>query len=172
MIDQQVYERFIALLENNIGNILKISTAYTNTIQDKEDLVNDIALELWKSLSTFKGKSKLSTWVYRIALNTAMNFRRSAKRNSQLIHSAIEVSNVEQSNGFDNNPLIDILYECIAELDEFSKAIVLLYLDGLKHEEIAEITGISKTNVGTHISRIKEKLRKYASSKQKDYGIR
>ena len=126
---------------------------------------------MWKAFPSFKGKSKISTWVYRIALNTAMNFRRNNRRKREFIQSAIELHNSEQSSEIDNNPLIEILYECVAELDEFSKAIVLLYLDGYKHDEIAEITGISKTNVGTRISRIKEQLKNSAILKQERYGV-
>lgn len=170
MIEHQIHDRFITLLESNIGIILKISKAYTNTAQDREDLINDIAFEMWKSFPKFKGKSKISTWIYRVALNTAMNYNRKAKKKRDFIQSAIELQNIELSNESDDNPEIEILYECIAELDEFSKAIVLLYLDGYKHDEIAEITGISKTNVGTRISRIKEQLKNSAIPKQANHG--
>ena len=170
MTDHHINERFITLLEINIGIILKISKAYTNTAQDREDLINDIAFEMWKAFPNFKGKSKISTWVYRIALNTSMNYKRNSRRKKDFIQSAIELSNIEQAIDIDNNPLIEMLYDCITELDEFSKAIILLYLDGYKHDEIAEITGISRTNVGTRISRIKEQLRNTAIAKQVDYG--
>jgi len=170
MVDLQIHERFISLLEKTLGIILKISKAYTSTEQDKEDLINDIAYEMWKSFPKFEGKSKLSTWVYRIALNTAMNYRRNTRKNREFIRSAIEIYTNEPLNETDVNPQIELLYDCIAELDEYSKAIILLYLDGYKHDEIAEITGISKTNVGTRISRIKEQLKTKANAKQVCYG--
>jgi len=170
MVDLQIHERFISLLEKNLGIILKISKAYTSTQQDKEDLINDIAYEMWKSFSKFEGKSKFSTWVYRIALNTAMNYRRNTRKNREFIRSAIEFYTKEPLSETDVNPQIELLYDCIAELDEYSKAIILLYLDGYKHDEIAEITGISKTNVGTRISRIKEQLKTKANAKQVCYG--
>ncbi len=170
MADHQIHDRFITLLEANIGIIMKISKAYTNTMQDREDLINDISFEMWKAFPNFKGKSKISTWIYRIALNTAMNFQRRAKKKIDFIQTAIDIQYPDPSNENVKNPQIEILYDCIAELDAFSKAIILLYLDGHKHDEIAEITGISKTNVGTRISRIKEQLRKRASLKQEHYG--
>ena len=68
------------LLESNIGIILKISKAYTNTAQDREDLINDIAFEMWKAFPNFKGNSKISTWVYRITLNTSMNYKRYSRK--------------------------------------------------------------------------------------------
>lgn len=76
----------------------------------------------------------------------------------------------EPLNESDSNPQLELLHDCIAELDEYSKAIILLYLDGYKHEEIAEVTGISNTNVGTRISRIKEQLKSKANAKQERYG--
>jgi len=170
MVDLQKHERFISLIEKNLGIILKISKAYTSTQQDKEDLINDIAYEMWKSFPKFEGKSKFSTWVYRIALNTAMNYRRNTRKNREFIRSAIEIYTKETLSETDVNPQIELLYDCIAELDEYSKAIILLYLDGYKHDEIAEITGISKTNVGTRISRIKEQLKTKANAKQVCYG--
>lgn len=170
MADHQIHERFISLLEENIGIILKISKAYTNTLQDREDLINDIALEMWKAFPNFKGKSKISTWIYRVALNTAMNFNRKTRKKIEFIQGAIEIQYPDQTNDNDENPQLEILYDCIAELDEFNKAIILLYLDGKKHDEIAEITGISKSNVGTRISRIKEELKNSATLKQESYG--
>ena len=170
MVDHQIHDRFISLLETNLGIILKISKAYTNTVQDREDLINDIVYEMWKSFPNFKGKSKISTWVYRVSLNTAMNYNRNTRKKRDFLQSAIEIYYDELSNKTDSNPQIEILNDCIADLDQFSKAIILLYLDGFKHEEIAEITGISKSNVGTRILRIKEQLRNTAIAKQVHYG--
>jgi RNA polymerase sigma-70 factor, ECF subfamily len=170
MVDIQLHERFISLLETNLGIILKISKAYTNTVQDKEDLVNDIAYQMWKAFPNFKGKSKVSTWIYRIALNTAMNYRNNIRKKKDFLQDAIGFNPDEPSNDIDSNPQVELLNDCIAELDEFSKAIILLYLDGYRHDEIAEITGISKTNVGTRISRIKEQLKSKAIEKKERYG--
>ena len=118
----------------------------------------------------FKGKSKVSTWMYRVALNTAMNYRRKSRKKRDFLQDSIGFYPNEPSSEADLNPQVELLYDCIAELDEFSKAIILLYLDGHRHNEIAEITGISKTNVGTRISRIKEQLRTRATSKLTHHG--
>ena len=170
MAEHQLHEEFVLLLEKNLGILLKISKAYTHTVQDREDLVNDIACAMWKAFPSFKGKSKISTWIYRIALNTAMNYQKKTRRKRDFLQDAIEFNTNEPSNGIDSNPHLDLLYECIAELDDFNKAIILLYLDGYKHEEIAEITGISRSNVGTRILRIKEQLRIMANSKKRYDG--
>jgi len=159
-------EQFLNILENNIGIIMKIARAYTSIKQDREDLINDITLELWKSFKNFKGKSKVSTWIYRVALNTSMNYQRK-KKNDTLFPAThdfkTEVSEwLYQQN---NSEQSEILYQCIDELNELNKAIILLYLDGNSHDDISEITGISKTNVGTRISRIKEQIKNLATKK-------
>lgn len=170
MPDHQLHERFLSVLEANLGTILKISKAYTGTAQDREDLINDITYEMWKSFPGFEGRSKISTWVYRIALNTAMNYRKRYRKKQDFLQNAIRIQPDRPSEDLKNDPRLELLYDCIAELDEFSKAIILLYLDGYKHDEIAEITGISKTNVGTRISRIKDQLKTTANAKQESYG--
>ena len=76
MEENKLNEEFLTLFEQNMGMIIKISRAYTKTKEDNEDLINDIAIELWKSLKNFKGDSNVSTWIYRVVLNTSMNFKR------------------------------------------------------------------------------------------------
>lgn len=160
-------EQFLKDIEENIGVIIKIARVYAKNSQDREDLINDIALELWKSFKSFNGNSKISTWIYRVALNTSMNYKRK-KKNDSLFFSLNDFKKydtfpwlIEQDNSSD----IEVLYQCINELNEINKAIILLYLDGNSHDEISEITGISKSNVGTRISRIKEQIKNLANTK-------
>ena len=80
MTDNRQKDQFLDILEKNIGIIIKIARAYTKTVHDKEDLINDITLELWKSFGRFKGDSKISTWIYRVALNTSMNYKRKKEK--------------------------------------------------------------------------------------------
>jgi RNA polymerase sigma-70 factor, ECF subfamily len=129
-------------------------------------LVNDITLELWKSFGRFKGDSKISTWIYRIALNTSMNYKR--KKEKDKLFFPDDLKQFENQGWIIDQPdssISEILYQCINELNQLNKAIILLYLDGNSHDEISEITGISKTNVGTRISRIKEQLKVLAFTK-------
>lgn len=160
MTEDKIKEQFLDILERNIGIIIRISRVYTKVEQDKEDLINDITLELWKSFKSFKGNSKISTWIYRVALNTSMNYKRK-KRNDTLFSSIndFKTETSEWLNEQDNSEQSEILYRCIDDLNELNKAIILLYLDGNSHDDISEITGISKTNVGTRIGRIKEQIR-------------
>lgn len=166
MTNSLMEEQFLNVFEENIGIIIKISRAYANNYHDREDLMNDITLELWKSFERFKGNSKISTWIYRVALNTSMNYKRKRKNESLFIHNDLNgVDNhwyIEQ----DNTSESEILFQCIDELNDINKAIILLYLDGNSHEEISEVTGISKSNVGTKISRIKEQLKNLANSRR------
>ncbi|PXV68139.1 RNA polymerase sigma-70 factor (ECF subfamily) [Dysgonomonas alginatilytica] len=167
MADNDIQEQFLSILEENIGMIIKISRAYTKVVQDREDLINDITLELWKSFKHFKGGSKISTWIYRVALNTSMNYKR--KKTSGSLFSYFNDLKEKDTYSWlmeeDNSPELEILYNCIDELNEINKAIILLYLDDNSHDEISEIMGISKTNVGTRISRIKEQIKNLAISK-------
>jgi|SRR6056297_1176025 len=159
--NNQITEHFMDIFENNLPLILKISRAYTKTKQDREDLINDIAIELWKSFNKFEGKSKISTWIYRVALNTAMNSKRQKKNKYVFFNEAENINWLDESS---DDPETNLLYECIEKLDEINKALIILYLDGNSHDEISEITGISKTNVGTKISRIKKQLKRIAIS--------
>jgi RNA polymerase sigma factor (sigma-70 family) len=166
MTDNIIKEQFLDLLEKNIGIIIKVSRIYTKIEQDREDLINDITLELWKSFRNFNGNSKFSTWIYRVALNTSMNYKR--KKKNDTLFSSINDFKTETSEWLyeqDSSEQSETLYSCIDELNELNKAIILLYLDGNSHDDISEITGISKTNVGTRIGRIKEQIRNLAIKK-------
>ena len=166
MTENRQKDQFLDILEKNIGIIIKIARAYSKTLHDKEDLINDITLELWKSFGRFKGDSKISTWIYRIALNTSMNYKR--KREKDRFFFLDDLKQIENLNWLIEQPdssHSEILYQCIDELNQLNKAIILLYLDGNSHDEISDITGISKTNVGTRIGRIKEQIKNLAISK-------
>ena len=166
MTDKRQKEQFLDILEKNIGIIIKIARAYSKTLHDKEDLINDITLELWKSFGRFKGDSKISTWIYRIALNTSMNYKR--KREKDRLFFLDDLKQIENLSWLieqTDSSHSEILYQCIDELNQLNKAIILLYLDGNSHDEISDITGISKTNVGTRISRIKEQLKNLVTTK-------
>jgi RNA polymerase sigma-70 factor (ECF subfamily) len=166
MTDYRQKDQFLDILEKNIGIIIKIARAYSKTVSDKEDLINDITLELWKSFGRFKGDSKISTWIYRIALNTSMNYKRKREKDKLFFMDDLkQVENLSWLIEQSESSLSEILYQCIDELNQLNKAIILLYLDGNSHEQISDITGVSKTNVGTRINRIKEQIKNLATTK-------
>lgn len=172
MTDENPNEQFLKILEENIRIVQKIAGVYTRNSSEREDLINDITLELWKSFRKFKGNSKVSTWMYRVALNTALNFQRKTSRDKVFSSlNDLKVEPVVWLNEDDNSEKTAVLNRCIEELDDLNKAVILLYLDGNSHNEISEITGIFKTNVGTRMGRIKEQLKNLVNSKLKDYGL-
>ena len=166
MTESKLKEEFILVFEKNIGIILKISRAFAKTTHDREDLINDIVFELWKAYPSFKGDSKMSTWIYRISLNVSMNYKRNKKTSLLFFSDSNQFDTSTWLQDKEDNEQTNLLYECIDELTEFNKALIILYLDGNTHDEISTITGISKTNVGTRISRIKEQIKKIAHTKK------
>ncbi len=150
---------FINIIKTNEGLIFKVAGLYTNSDEDRDDLVQEIVYQLWKSFDTFNEQSKLSTWMYRVALNTAIFQLNKTKRTISTI--PIDkgdfglVDDLEKAE----EERIKQLYEQIQKLNLLEKGIVLLYLEGKNHEEIATITGLSISNVGTRLSRIREKMK-------------
>ncbi len=154
-------DKFISVIKDNQKLIFKVCYSYCNNSETRKDLEQEILLQIWKSFKKFDGRVKISTWIYRIALNTAISFyRKEGKINNKTIsidESIISLTNLEDDSEI--NEKISILYKLIEELNEFDKALILLYLDDYKYIEIANILGISETNVATKISRIKKILK-------------
>jgi RNA polymerase sigma factor (sigma-70 family) len=137
--------------------IYKVCSFYTDNSEDLKDLFQEIVLQAWTAFPRFRGDSLFSTWLYRIALNTAVSFFRNEKKRGSLSHYELKTGLFDTSPGRDKE--ISVLHEIIAGLGKLEKALILLYLEDRKYSEIAEIMGISESNVGTRLSRIKEKLR-------------
>lgn len=159
-------EKFIEVLEKNHGIVRKVANSYCKNASDRDDLIQEITIQLWKSWRKYNPEFKLSTWIYKISLNVAISFFRRTYRqrsNHQLVNEESTFMDVTEDTEVSEN--IKILYEFIAELDELNKALILLYLDKYGHEEIAATLGISKTNVATKISRIKNQLKEKFNTK-------
>lgn len=139
------------------GIIFKIAKAYSNGNYDFDDLFQEITLQIWRSLPNFKNNSKLSTYIYRIALNTAINFKKKNSKDSRIDISEYQIAD-PRINRSETTEEIDLLYKAIQSLPKDEKAIVLLYLDQYSHKEIADIIGISSNYIGVKINRIKNKL--------------
>jgi|WetSurMetagenome_2_1015567.scaffolds.fasta_scaffold110111_2 RNA polymerase sigma factor (sigma-70 family) len=159
-------DKFFSIIKNNQNLIFKICYSYCPNPENRKDLQQEILLQLWNSFSKFDGRVKLSTWLYRIALNTAISFYRNyGKYNERKVSidaSVISLSTFEYVPEQDEN--IAMLYRFIENLNELDKALILLYLDDNKYKEIAEILGISETNVATKINRIKKILKEKFSN--------
>ncbi|MEM9857372.1 MAG: sigma-70 family RNA polymerase sigma factor [Bacteroidota bacterium] len=147
-------EDFINLVENNQGLIHKICRLYGDNEEDRNDLFQEILLQLWKAYPGYSGKAKISTWMYRIALYTAMGDLKKRKRRIQ----HLKVKNTEL-NSADLNFDLEHVQAGISLLNAGDKALLALYIDDKPYQEIAEIIGITENNVGVRLNRIKKKLR-------------
>lgn len=138
--------------------IFKILHAYCAQPQDREDLFQEIALQLWNSIPKFRSDAKETTWIYRVALNTAMQWnRKEKKRLSSLIPLETKHYLLPGNDRYENEDLA-WLYAEIRQMGNVDRSLILLYLDGVSYQEIAEILGISNSNVGVKLNRIKNKL--------------
>lgn len=148
------------LLRRNAGLIHRIAYAYCRDASDREDVAQEIAVELWRSRERYDARFKESTWVYRIALNVAISFRRRERRHREGRVSIEEPGlGVAAAAAIEPSADVQLLLRCIEELGALEKALVLLHLDGLDHGAIADVLGISVSNVGTKLGRIKARLR-------------
>lgn len=138
--------------------IYKICRVYSSD-QDFEDLFQEVLISLWKSHDSFEGRSKLSTWIYRVALNTALTYQRKASK-LRFKTSSEELPNLSTSYHYDTKreEQVERLYRAISQLKKDERSIILLYLEEKQYNEIAEITGLTTSNIGVRINRIKKKL--------------
>lgn len=151
-------ERFLKLLEEHQGIVHHICTLYSHDQDDHNDLFQEIIFHLWRSFNSFQHQSKFSTWLYRVALNTAISqLRKNKKINFTKLDEAENIS-IEPAENMDEE--IQLMYQAIRKLSKIDRAITMLYLEEHKYEEIAEILGIAASNVGVRINRVKTKLEK------------
>lgn len=149
------------MINRHRGIIYKVCNLYGLDQEDKNDMFQEIVLQLWKAFPSFRQESKQSTWMYRIALNNAItNFRKTSKRPDRRGISADEFQIPDLGAYPEEDEQMSMLKRAINCLTEVEKAIILLYLEEKSYEEISQIIGISKSNVGVKISRIKIKLEK------------
>lgn len=153
---KQNKREFSELIQRNQGIIHKVTLVYTNSLVEREDLFQEICLQLWKSYSNFRNKSQFSTWMYRVALNIAISSIR--KKKNGFVFESMKDENSLASEPSEEKENIKILYESISKLNQIDKAIILLWLEEKNYEEIASIIGITKSNVSVKLVRIKRKL--------------
>lgn len=141
------------------GLLYRVVRAYGNTAEDQDDLFQEICLQLWLSIPRFEGKAKVSTWIYRVALNTALVWNRGEKtRRKHRDRLMIFTPQQQAGNLQPSQEIIERLYEAIRKLPKVDASVVLMHLDGLGYDEMAEILGISESNVGVKLNRAKKQL--------------
>ena len=154
-------KEFLQIIQKNQGIIHKVCNLYCDSQEDRNDLFQEVVAQLWKSFPSFRKESKVTTWMYRVALNTAItSFKKSKRRPDQ---SSLTYENFQlEDEGYDTETEenIKMLHAAVSQLTGVEKSIILLYLENRKYEEIAEITGITQNYVRVKMNRIKKKLKK------------
>jgi RNA polymerase sigma-70 factor (ECF subfamily) len=149
--------RFLDLVESHQGILHKVCALYAETRDKRDDLRQEILMQLWRSFPSFAGRSLFSTWMYRVALNTAMLRRRRLR--TQPVTDTLDQSEPLAAASTGDDPDVERLHRCIRRLKELDRAVILLYLEQHTYEEIAELTGLTRKNVSVRIVRIKQRLR-------------
>lgn len=148
---------FLKIIHDHQKIIFKICRIYRDNKEDQEDLFQEVVYQLWKSFPSFKGESKISSWVYRITLNTTIAIYRKTKIEINYFEEFPEKIHPSTENKANENA--DRLFEALRKLNDGDKALISLYLEDFSYQEMAEITGISESNVGVKLNRIKNKLK-------------
>lgn len=149
---------FESWLSTNKNVLFKVVRAYAFTRHDQEDLFQEIATALWLSIPNFEGNSAPSTWTYRVALNTAISWSRKELRRRDKTNVLEGAEAALQPSDCQVDPKLEWLYEQITQLNELDRSLTLLLLDGFSYTEMAEAIGMSESNVGVRIHRIKAYL--------------
>ena len=155
---KQTEQEFLELLEKNKKLVFKIANVYGRNEEEIKDLVQEITLQLWKSFPGYNPKYAISTWMYRIALNVSISFYRKEKSRNKIHQELSDQPYILFWEEQTQDDQLKILHQFIEQLKTFEKAVIVLYLEGKKNHEIADILGISATNVSTKLNRIKTKL--------------
>jgi RNA polymerase sigma-70 factor (ECF subfamily) len=154
--------QFRQWVAEHTGLLLKVVRSFAVTADDQDDLFQEILLQVWLALPNFRADSKPTTWLYRVAFNTALAWKRTEKkrrfRQSSLSISDVEVCNADPADAKRNDRIVEQLYASIRALPPAKRALLVLYLDGFSYAEIADVVGISESNVGVSLNRIKKEL--------------
>ncbi|HEX8616766.1 MAG TPA: sigma-70 family RNA polymerase sigma factor [Thermoanaerobaculia bacterium] len=158
---------FEELLAQHGAILTKVTSAYCRDRHDREDLAQEIVLQLWRSFGRYDSRLRFSTWMYRVAMNVAISHYRARKAAGGEAMPLDETTGIAVAHDAAERDDTRVLYDLIRELDELNRAVIVLYLDGHSHLEISAIVGLSATNVATKVNRIKEQLKTRYEEKNK-----
>lgn len=151
---------FQELIEQHKGILFKVARTYCQNEEDRQDLVQEIMIQLWQSFHRYNDKFKISTWMYRISINVAISFyRKNLVRQGNNMPLNEQINEIQHDEKSEKEQQLNLLERFINELKEYDKALMLLYLEDKSQAEISDILGISVGNVGTKVGRIKDKLK-------------
>jgi len=163
-------KEFLDMINAHRGIIFKVCNLYGKDRDYREDLFQEIVLQLWRSFPTFRKQSLLSTWMYRVALNTAISqFRKDIKKPERLTLSRAEFEIPDLSPAQDDDERTWLLKQAVGQLTRIEKALIMLYLEEKSYREISEIMGITQSNVGVKLNRIKSKIEKIIKERNYEY---
>lgn len=166
---QDTENYFVKLIRENEGIIYKVAFMYADDLTDREDLYQEIVLQAWKGLAGFRGDAAFSTWLYQVALNTAIaGFKRQERSHAIFVHVENLPDHYDAGGNNVREEQLNVLKQAISSLNEIEKAVVMLFLEGQTYERMEVITGITSGALRVKMNRIKEKLRNI--TKQKIYG--
>ncbi|WP_089354733.1 RNA polymerase sigma factor [Flavobacterium sp. ov086] len=162
-------QEFLNRIEKHKGILYKVSKMYMDNHDDQQDLFQEIVCQLWKSYDSFRNESQFSTWMYRVAVNTAIVFLRKEKRKVDKYEIASENIKDDEGDSHIKESQIDHFYKAVQKLEKIDKAIIFYQLEGFSHKEIGENLGISEGNARVKLNRAKEKLKEII--KNQGYGF-
>ncbi len=160
-MDKQGQQQFFQeIIERHKGILFKVARTYCPNEDDRQDLIQEMMVQIWQSLHKYNDHFKISTWLYRISLNVAISFYRKSKTRANR-HTVLneQTARVPTKDKTETERQLNLLEQFISELKEIDKALMLLYLEDKSHAEIAEVLGMTVSNVGTKVGRIKDKLK-------------
>ncbi|MDN5396997.1 MAG: RNA polymerase sigma factor [Chryseobacterium sp.] len=158
-MSSQTETAFLKLVNQHKGILYKASRIYADSLEDREDLQQEILIQLWKSYRNFKGNSEFSTWMYRVAINTAITYLKKEKQrtsNQTDVPGHFEVQNEDYNPAKDKQ--LEVFYRAVQELKALEKAIIFYFMEGMSHKEIGENLGLSEVNARVKLNRTKEKI--------------
>ncbi len=159
LLQRNSEKEFLSMIRSYERVIYKVCYIYTSPQISISDLYQEVVINIWKAYPKFRNECKISTWIYRIALNTCISYLRKESRSLEFVNLNPEINFIIDEND-PINDLLKELYHMINQLGQLDKSIILLFLEEKSYEEIADITGLTITNVATKLSRIKGKLKK------------
>ncbi|MDO6472659.1 MULTISPECIES: RNA polymerase sigma factor [Maribacter] len=159
-MNKELEHKFVTELQDNQNIVHKVCTLYTNDRDSHNDLFQEITIQLWKAYPKFRGEAKFSTWMYRVALNTAITLYRKNKRRIDTADYESIIFKIKADEYDETEELqLKLMYKAVKQLNDVDKALVFLYLEDKNYTEISETLGITEVNARVKMNRIKTKLR-------------
>lgn len=157
--NENLSQQFLQKMDENAGILFKVANTYCWDEEDRKDLIQEISIQAWRSFPKYNSAFKFSTWLYRVALNVAISNLRKEKKRTEKTETLTSITDQAIEETDDTESQVNALYQAIGDQSPINRAIILLHFEEKSYAEIAEIIGISQTNVATKLSRIKNEIK-------------